>query len=316
MVNQCAGGSGPEVSNIRVVGCDGGQTFHLYGEGAGEEGAVLLKDGLRELFEAPVRVVERAPVRRDGAVLRAVKTAVMEPVLRVGISRKLVNETFGVVDGAFREAFSHELDPYYEDSRLARIEWETEDGTRYIEVVLTGGQSYDAELVPHRHGSWIWEVHLKAYDPFWRQDTKPIAVEFATAGTKQIAIENPTGVDLAPTWIGTRGQYRLPDNTWGGAPWKRAPGGRFPDRKLLYPNVTTAMGGIKITPDPGQVPVRDAYDHNLIAMMPVQGESPKHLIPRFTQKQKIPVEAVQVPAGGARLELHRTLRYRKPWGRV
>ncbi|QCG77841.1 minor tail protein [Gordonia phage SmokingBunny] len=306
-----------KTSNIRIVGCDGGDVHPIHGEDAGTTGVKLLKGGLRDLFEAPIRQIERTPVKMDGGVLRAVKTAIMEPVITVGISRKLVNEEFGVVDGAFREAFSFELDPYYEQSKLARIEWETEESTRWIEVVLAPGQSYDADLVPHEHGSWIWEIHLKAYDPFWHEEEgKPAFAEFTTPGTKTLKVSNPTGVDMAPTWVTTRGQVRLPDNTWTGKPWNRAPGGAYPTRTLLYPNITNAMGGLVATAEPGKVPVRDAFDHNLTGQMPVQGDFPKNLIPRFTQRQDLTVQAVQVPAGGMRVECRQPRRFRKPWGRV
>ncbi|QOC56032.1 minor tail protein [Gordonia phage Clown] len=306
----------PEVSNIRIVGCDGGEVFHIHGEDAGEEGVKLLKDGFKDLYEAPVKIIERTPVRMDGGVLRAVKTAIMEPVITVGISGKLVNETFGVVDGALREAFSYEKDPYYDQSSLARIEWDTEGTTRWIEVVLTTGQSFEADLLPQHHQSWIWEIHLKAYDPFWREDDEITAVEFTSPATKTIEIENPTGVDMAPTWVTTRGQVRLPDNTWSGRKWDRTPGGAYPSRTLLYPNITTAMGGLKATPEPGKVPVRDAFDHNLAGQMPVQGDFPKQLIPHATQRQTVNVQAVQVPAGGLRVECHQPRRFRKPWGRI
>ncbi|QAX92847.1 minor tail protein [Gordonia phage Mutzi] len=306
----------PEVSNIRIVGCDDGDIHPIHGEDAGTTGVKLLKGGFTDLFEAPVRVIERTPVKMDGGVLRAVKTAIMEPVLTVGISKKLVNETFGFIDSSIREAFSFELDPYYEHSKLARIEWETEESTRWIEVVLTAGQSFEAELMPQHHGSWIWEIHLKAYDPFWREEDDVTAVEFATPGTKPIAVSNPTGVDMAPTWVTTRGQVRLPDNTWSGRQWDRAPGGAYPTRTLLYPNITTPMGGLVATPEPGKVPVRDAFDHNLVGQMPVPGDFPKNLVPRFTQDQSLSVQAVQVPAGGMRVECRQPRRFRKPWGRV
>lgn len=306
----------PEKSNIRIVGCDGGTVHPIHGEDAGSTGVQLLKGGWKDLVEAPIRQIERTPVRMDGGVLRAVKTSIMEPVLTVAISRKMVNETFGVIDGEIREAFSFELDPYYEQSRLARIEWETDDSTRWIEVVLAPGHTYDADLLPQHRGSWIWEIHLKAYDPFWREDSKPTAVEFTAPGTKTLQVANPTGVDMAPTWVTTRGQVRLPDNTWTGKPWNRAPGGAYPSRTLLYPNITSAMGGLVATSEPGRVPVRDAFDHNLVGQMPVPGDFPKNLIPRSTQPQTVSVQAVQVPAGGMRVECHQPLRFRKPWGRV
>ena len=191
----CSSGTGPSVSNVRIVGCDGGETFHIAGEDAGAEGVKLLKGGLQALWEAPIRVVERRPIKMDGGILRAVKTEIMEPVITVGISRKLVNETFEVVDGALREAFSFEKDPYYDQSTLARIEWETEDSTRWIEVVLTEGQSFDAELLPQHHGSWVWEIHLKNYDAYWREPDVVKPLTFASAGTRRC--RSPT----RPGWI-------------------------------------------------------------------------------------------------------------------
>ncbi len=312
----CSSGTSPEVSNVRIVGCDGGDVFHIAGEDAGVEGVKLLKGGLQALWEAPIRVVERTPIKMDGGILRAVKTAIMEPVITVGISRKLVNETFGVVDGALREAFSFEKDPYYDQSTLARIEWETEDSTRWIEVVLTEGQSFDAELLPQHHGSWVWEIHLKNYDAYWREPDAVEPLTFSSAGTQSMPISNPTGVDMPPAWVGTRAQWTVADNTWSGKAWERVPGGSYPDRSLLYPNLTADNGGIKIDLDPSRLPVRDAFDRNLVGQMPVRGDYPKNLIPRFTQPTTVEVTAANVPVGGAMIQCRQPRRFRRAWGRV
>lgn len=304
------------VSNIRIVGCDGGEVFHIHGENAGLEGVELLAGGLEALWEAPIRILERTPVRMDGGVLRAVKTAIMEPVITVGITGKFINETFGVVDGALREAFSFELDPYYDDSTLARIEWETDEGTRWLEVVLTAGASYDADLDPHKPGYWRWEIHLKAYTPYWQSDPVIEPVEFTAAGSKTVIASNPTGVDMAQIWRGTVAQWELPDNSWAGRRWAREPGGLYPDRTVLYPNITAANGGLVVEYGDVDLAVRDVANTNLIGQMPVQGDGPRHKIPAFTQEVELTVTATHVPAGGAMMQLVQPRFNRKPWGRV
>ncbi|AMS02868.1 minor tail protein [Gordonia phage Stultus] len=311
--------AGSPVSNIRLVGCDGGKTFHLYGDHAGDEGVELAWDGLEELYEPPIRVIERTPIRMDGGVLRAVKTAIMEPVVTLVIHGDHVNP-FSIVDGEIREALSFELDPYYEASTLARIEWETADSTRYIEVVLTAGTKYDVEHVPGDHprrGWWVWELHLKAYMPFWQEDDVVVPVQFDSDGTKTAVISNPSGVDMEHKYVGTAATYTLPDNTWSGPPWKREPGGMFPNRTLTYPDIDPVENvGITVDYSPGEIPVRDAFDHNMVAQMPSPGDYPKHPIPRFCQPVEIEVSATNVPPEGAVLMIHQVRRFRRAWGRV
>lgn len=313
MTSTCAAET---VSNIRIVGCDGGDVFHVHGDDAGAEGVKLLKGSIQSLIEAPIKVLERTPIRMDGGVLRAVKTEIMEPVISVGISGRHINEQFGEVDGSFREAFSYQLDEYDDNSSLARIEWDTEHGTRWLEVVLSEGSSYEAELDPHKPGSWIWDIHLKAYVPYWQEEPEITPVTFTTAGTKTVTVSNPSGVECYHRWIGTVAQYRLPDNSWSGRRWDRTPGGLYPTRTVLYPALTTANGGLIVDYDPSQLPVRDAADHNLIAQMPVEGDYPKFCLPTFLQDTELTVQAVSVPSGGAMLQLVQPRRFRKPWGRV
>lgn len=308
----------PTVSNIRLIGCDGGDIWHLHGDNAGAEGVQIAEGGLQDLWEAPIKVIERTPIRMDGGILRAVKTEIMELVLVLVISGRHINETFGVVDGDLREAFSFELDPWFEQSTLARLEWETESSTRWLDVVLTTGSKFEADLDPRARGHWLWEVHLKAYVPFWCEEDAgtDLAVSFTAPATKTIEVANPTGVDMPQKWVCTPGQFRLPDNSWTGKRWARSPGGQYPSRTILYPNVTAAQGGLVVDYGNTDLPVRDALDTNLIAQMPVPGDYPKHIIPRFTQTQTLSVTAVQVPSGGASVMLRQPRRFRKPWGNV
>lgn len=302
-------------SNIRVVGCNGGKTWHVHGEYAGEEGATLVENGFGELIEAKIRTLERTPVRMDGAILRAVKTETLMFTIELSVNEKWRHGSFGEIDGDLREAFSFELDPWYPGSTLARIEWDTDDGTRWLEVVMASS-SYALERDPHRRGWWLWKVTLKAYDPYWTAKAEPKSLVFTEPGVQPIEISNPAGVPMHHLWSGTVAQWRLPDNSWEGPPWKRAPGGRYPDRKILYPALTELNGGIVVDYTPGQLKVRDKHDTNLIATMPTPGDYPQHVIPPFTQKQTVLVEAVSVPPGGAAIKLIQPRRFRRPWGRV
>lgn len=314
-----APGSQIATSNIWIEGCDDGDTFPLFGTGGGTSGLCLMRGGLEDLYEAPIRTVERTPQRMDGGILRAVKTAIMEPVVSVFVKKDHLN-AFEIVDGQFREAFSYELDPYNPNSKLARIVWQTEESTRWIEVVIAEGTSWQANevvTVPQLAGYYEVELHLKAYMPFWQEDDLITPIEFLTDGSKTVEIENPTGVDMAPKWVGAPATYTIPDNTWEGPAWNRAPGGLFPTRTVTYPDLDAVTnGGIRIDLDPMSIPVRDAYDTNLVGLMPVPGDYPKHLIPRHTQKQNLTVSATNVPEEGAMLILRQPRRYRRPWGRI
>ncbi|MFZ2488691.1 MAG: hypothetical protein WAZ19_11260 [Anaerolineae bacterium] len=306
----------PPRSNIRIIGCDGGQVWHVHGDHAGEEGVTLVEGGFGELIESKIRTLERVPVRMDGAILRAVKTETLTFTIELSVHEQWRNGAFGEIDGALREAFSFELDLWYPESTLARIEWTTsDDGPRWLDVVLSSS-SYELTIDPHRRGWWIWKVTLKAYDPYWTAAPVPVPLVFTEPGVKPIRISNPTGVPMHHLWSGTVAQWRLPDNSWQGRPWHRAPGGRHPDRKILYPALTTANGGLVVNYAPGELKVRDKHDTNLIATMPTPGDYPQHFLPPFTQEQTVYVEAVSVPPGGAAIKLIQPRRYRRPWGRV
>lgn len=302
-------------SDIRIIGCNGGKTWHVHGDGAGEDGVTLVEGGFGELIEAQIKTLERTPVRMDGAILRAVKTEVLSFTIELSVNEKWRHGEFGDIDGDLREAFSFELDLWYPGSTLARIEWETEGCTRWLEVVMASS-SYELTVDPHRRGWWIWKVTLKAYDPYWQELPKVEPLMFSAPGVKHVEISNPSGVVMHQIWSGTVGQWRLPDNTWQGKPWHRAPGGRFPTRKLLYPNLSAVNGGLVVDYTPGRLKVRDKNDTNLIATMPVPGDFPQFPIPPSTQKQTVPVQAVVVPPGGAAIKLIQPRRFRRPWGRV
>ncbi|WP_298446064.1 hypothetical protein [Gordonia sp. (in: high G+C Gram-positive bacteria)] len=302
-------------SNIRLIGADGAGIFHLHGDGAGEEGATLVEGGFGELIESNIKVLERTPVRMDGAILRAVKTEVLTFTIELSVNGRHVNQELLQVDGPLREALTFEVDRWDPDSRLARIEWETDDDLRWVEVVLSS-MSYEITIDPHRRGWWIWKVTLKAYEPFWKARAVPKGVVFTEPGIKQVEISNPSSLPMYHQFSGTVAQWRLPDNTWQGPRWKRAPGGRYPNRKILYPALTELNGGLVVDYTPGEIKVRDKADTNLIATMPTPGDYPQFCIPPFTQRQTIDIEAVQVPPGGAAIKLIQPRRYRRPWGRV
>ncbi|AVM01880.1 hypothetical protein C6V83_18045 [Gordonia iterans] len=305
------------ISNIRLVGCDDGDIFHLLGDQAGAEGAEILEEGMKGLIEAQVRTVERTPVRSDGAILRAVKTAVMEIELELSISSLLVDESFAEVDGKLREAFSFELDHWYPESTLARIEWETADGVRWLDVVLTAGHEYKVERDPNRRGFWFWTVKLKAYNPFWQAEPDTSQqLTFTEPGVQTVIISNPTGVPMYQQWSATIGQWRLPDCSWAGKKWERVPGGPHADRTVLYPPLSEVNGGLVVDYRPGELAVRDKYDTNLIGVMPVPGDYPQFWVPPFTPPTELDVEAVAVPENGAGIKLIQPRQYRRPWGRV
>lgn len=304
----------PEVSNLRLIGCDDGPTFHLLGDRKGEEGAVARMAGLEELYEAPIKIVERTPVRMDGGILRAVKTAIMEPVVTLIVNNHHVNTTFEIIDGALREALSFELDKYNPNSKLARIEWETADSTRWLDVVLTEGSTFESDYDPHYPGYWLWEMHLKAYTPYWQEDDVVTSLTFPTAGSQTIEISNPTGVEMYHKFVGTQATWTVPDNSWEGPKWNRAPGGLHPTRTITYPQLTPADGGIVIDYDPSHLPVRNGFNTNLAGRM--LGDYPTHVIPPYTQAQELTITAADVPPGGAVMTLRQPRRYRRPWGRV
>ena len=306
--------------NVYIVGADGGPTFHLLGAHAGEEGVMSPEGGLSGLWEAPIVTLERSPVRMDGAVLRAVKTQIMEITLTVWVSDKYVSTgmldpDFAVLDGEFREAFSFELDPYYPDSALARIVWDDVDSLRWVEVCLASANP-KFEVVPQNRGWWEVELKLKAYNPFWQEEPDIVPVTFSGTGSHTITVSNPGAVPGYLKYVGTRAQYQLPDNTWAGRKFEREPGGLYPARTLLYPPLGPSNGGIVVDYTPGRIPVRDGADTNLIAQMPVPGDYPKYPLPPHTQEVELTVQAVAVPTGSATLMVVQQRQFRRPWGRV
>ena len=314
-VYQCDNGSSSPRSNVRLVGADDGQVFHLLGDGAGTEGVEITDGGIDGLIEAQIVTQERRPVRMDGGVLRAVKTDVLEATIELVVSSQRVDESFEEVDGRLREALTFELDPWNPGSKLARIEWETKDDLRFLEIALAS-TSYSVERIPQRRGFWLWTIRVRAYNPFWQAEPIVEPLVFEAPGSQTLTVQNPTGVPCFQRWSGTVAQWRLPDPSWQGPRWQRHPGGKAPARTVLYPDLTPVHGGIVVDYDPAELAVRDKHDTNLIAQMPTPGDAPLHCWPTHLQEQQLTVTAVKVPAGGAAIKLIQPLRYRRPWGRI
>jgi hypothetical protein len=109
-------------------------------------------------------------------------------------------------------------------------------------------------------------------------------------------------------WIGTRGQWVVPDVSWAGKKHHRAPGVSKltkrddSERSILMPVITEIQGGFTVDLDPGEIMVRDAHNTNILGQMPVPGMFFEYPIPPHTPETLLPVSVTGAPAGGAMLQ--------------
>ncbi|KQU33571.1 hypothetical protein [Rhodococcus sp. Leaf233] len=316
-------------SRIEVFGADGSY-WCVHGKGAGEQGVYLGQDQVKGLMDSVVRQTWKSGARQVGGTLEGMWIDVRDLMLGFHV-KEVGNTPVDVIVSKFRKAFQYKLDRWDPEAKLARIAYTTElSGTRSLDVQLYEGSDFDpgTDILVAGHANPI--LPLRAGQPMWYWDS--VVSNWSTTGTSGSGLvggtaakgpkpSNPTDQEMPARWVLTRGQWTIPDNSWRGAPYKRAPG---PDlasgldhttRTILTPLITSTDEGAVITTDSSrELMIRSSAGTNLLGRMPVPGKYFTYWWPPYTPEQNITVSVTNAPAGGA-MAMFIARRYSEwPWG--
>ena len=305
------------MSSITITGADD-SFWPVHGEGAGTAGVALSEKQVEGLYDAPVKTEYRSTVRGRGGQVRNVRYLIREITLGFHVigERYGAPATFPEVYSEFRKAFEYELDEWDDDAQKARITWTTDmSGERWLDVLLADTPDFKSDRDPltDQYGNPI--LPLKAEQPFWESEqTVTSWSTAASAGSGFITVWNPTPIPMFHKFVFTRGNWTLPDVSWRGKRYHRAPAGEYHDRMVQLPPVTVLNQGGTVDLDPNQLMVRDAADTNFLGQMPVPGQFFMHKIPPYTPATQLPVSVTGAPAGGAMVQCIQPRLWSGPWG--
>ncbi|OZF40745.1 hypothetical protein CH296_00365 [Rhodococcus sp. 14-2496-1d] len=301
-----------ESAKVEIQACDNGRTWNVHGVGQGAQGVYLGQDQVKGLYDAPTSTTWVSSPHQSGGSMKRRKRLVRDLMLGFHLSDDRTPAKWGAIDSAFRQAFDYREDDWDPDSKLARIDYTSEQsGLRMLDVQLYEQPDFDPGVDPNVQGYSNPVIPLRAGQPFWYED--PVTTMWSTTGSSGsgfIEVSNPTDIPMAHKWILTRGDWILPDQSWTGPKGKRVPGtdklrGRDDStRKIIMPPITSTNGGAIVDLDPKELMVRDAHDTNLLGQMPVPGRYFQYVIPPYTTEPvQLPVSVTNAPAGGAMCQL-------------
>ncbi|OZF23081.1 hypothetical protein CH298_02630 [Rhodococcoides fascians] len=308
-------------TTVEIIGCDDSY-WCVYGEGQGEQGVTMAAEQVQGIFDAPVRQTWTASANQTGGTLKGMWHDYRDISLGFHVLRTS-DDKMEDIESRFRMAFDFRLDQWDHDAHLAKIRFTTElSGVRELEVQLYEAPDFDMKLDPIRRQYGNPILPLRAGQPMWVGETDKTQT-WSTAGSSGngfVIARNPTNRPMLHKWVGTRGQWTLPDFSWSGKPGQRVPGvdklsGRDDrSRTILMPTIGALEGGFTVDLDKMEIPVRDAHDTNLLGRMPVPGRFFSYVIPPYTPATQLPVSVVGAPAGGAMVQLIQPRLWTRPWG--
>lgn len=307
---------------IRIHGCDG-SLWPVYGQNQGAQGVIMAKDQVEGLFAAPVRTSWKAGNRQRGGSMKGRWFDWRD--LKLGfhiVAARVPGASQEDIMSRFVQAFSFEEDEWDHDATLAKIEVTTNRSTRFLDVQMHDETPFNPGIDPLRRSYANMEFPLRAGQPLYYEDPDVVTIfsTSSTSATGTIRVSNPTDTLLYQQFIGTRGQWTLPDVSWAGKKYHRVPGVSkltgydHSSRSILMPVIGTIQGGFVVDLDPQQIMVRDAHDTNLLGQMPVPGMYFMYPIPPWTPETDLPVSVTGAPAGGAMLQCIQKRRWQWPIG--
>lgn len=308
-------------TKVEILGCDGSY-WCVYGDGQGDQGVYLAQNQVAGIYDAPVRQTWTASANQTGGTLKGMWHDYRDISLGFHVL-KTSSSRMEDIESRFRMAFDFRLDQWDHDARLARIRFTTDlSGVRDLEVQLFEAPDFDLSRDPtaRQYGNPI--LPLRAGQPMWFE-TPDVSQTWSTAtasGDGSLKVKNPTNRPMLHKFVGTRGQWTLPDFSWSGKPGFRVRGvdklsGRNDSsRTILMPTIGALEGGFTVDLDPMAIQVRDAHDTNLLGRMPVPGRYFTHVIPPYTPETELPVSVVGAPAGGAMIQLVQPRLWTRPLG--
>ncbi len=307
---------------VRIHGCDG-SLWTVHGQGSGAEGVSMGKDQVEGLFDAPVRTAWKAGQRQRGGVMKGMWNDWRD--LKLGfhlVAARVPGASQEDIMSRFRQAFAYEEDEWDHDAVLAKIEVISDTSTRFLDVQLYDEMQFNPGLDPLKRQHANPEFLLRSGRPFYYEpDVITTWSTGSSSGSGYIPVSNPTDTLMHQKWIGTRGQWTLPDVSWAGSKHHRVPGVSkltgldHSGRAILMPPITEIQGGFVVDLDTAhELMVRDAHDTNLLGQMPVPGMYFSYPIPPWTPPTQLPVSVTGAPTGGAMIQCVQPRLWQGPFG--
>ncbi|MEV6321368.1 hypothetical protein AB0M45_09250 [Nocardia sp. NPDC051787] len=273
---------------------------------------ITLATSPKGIYDAPVSTSYKASAFQRGATYQGKRYLKRDITFAVNI-HGADPEEWEERDSAWRNAWDYELDAWDPDATLTKMQVTTDRASRWLWLALDRNIEFESERDPRLLRKSIVPMAVTAAQPMWEEPTKVTAWETGQgAGEGLIEVSNPTDLEMAQKWVLTRGRWRLPDVSWRGKKYRRAPGGPYANRTLTMPMLGDVEGGARIDLDPIKLMARDLNGTNLIGRM--GGFHFMHRIPPRTPPTLLPVSVTDAPVGGARVELHQPRLWTRAWG--
>ena len=284
-----------------------GDTLPLSGPGS-DEGYKIMRKGFVGYFDAATTTEWTRARRERGGRYKGMEQSEREIEIPFRVTS---DREWADLDSRLAKAIPYELDRWDEDARLARLEIETPDSLRWIDVQRSRDPQYSPELDAVKAlqlGEGIVTYFLKAANPMWASAPTVTSWETgSTSGSGTITISNPTDQPMYHEWVLTPGTWTVPDPEWGGPEGRRVI--RHQRDIELRPNTS----GLRISLDPMARMFRDMEGINVAGQV-AAGYWLLHEIPPHTPPTDLPISVTDAPSGGARAELHQPRLWSRPWG--
>ncbi|WP_280357068.1 hypothetical protein [Nocardia otitidiscaviarum] len=304
-----------ESAKVEIFGVD---DSHLVINGPGASPRIYLATEVKGIYDAPVTTKRKSSAFQKGATYQGKKYQQRDITFAVNLKGE-TPEDWEDLDSQWRAAWDYEKDPWDPTSTLTKMSITTpRSGTRSLWLALSDSVNFESKHDPHITRSSVVPMAVTADQPMWFEDTWETTpydyFETGSTGTSEgfVTVYNPTDQPMFLKWVVTRGKWTLPDFSWTGKKYQRAPGGEWANRLITLPELTEVEGGARIELDREKLLIRDFYDTNLIGRM--NGIYFMHKVPPYTPETDLPVKVELAPTGGARVEVYCQRHWSRPWG--
>lgn len=293
-----------------------GSIFHTHGDQAGTEGVYNGMGLVKGIWDAPFQTTYKTGASQVGSTLKATKWLHRDMMLGFHIIDTR-ERSFEDNESDFRGVFLAEEDEWDDDPEPTTIHLDTEkSGERRLDLMMYDTPVFEPDIdsIKQQHGLLILKV--RAAQPMWYQPSHETSFQDgATSASGFIEVSNPTNRPMKIKWILTRAQWNIPDFSWKGGKYRRAPGGVYADRVIKMKPITDVQGGAVISLDTSKdLMVRDHNYTNALPTLLPNGQHFLHVIPPHTPRQLLPISYTGAPAGGARAVLVQPRLWTRPWG--
>jgi hypothetical protein len=300
------------ITRIEIFG-QNDEYLCVHGDGQGNRGVWLGENQVHGIYDAPEKQTWKSGARMIGSKQKNRKILARDMDLGFKCT-KTVTHSAEENESYLVQALGYELDEYDDDAKYAKMAITTDlSGTRYLDIVQYEEPDFSPKQDPIKDQLLNPILKLRSGNPDWYEDDVVSQAVLTSDGWGEVIVENPTPRTMYHIWICTMASWTLPDFSWRGPKGNRRPGGEHVDRYITCPTITASDGGMTINLDTvNDLMAKSANDTNILARFGAQ--SFLHAIPPYTQRQTLPVYALDVPDAGAMVKLVQPIRWPRPWG--